>query len=199
METEQLVTAMQAGHEVRGIEWKGELDFAEKASIAKVSRAMIGMANSRNGGSVVLGIDDTDPASMGPGLSAKALESWANFDEVSANLHKYADPPLIFSLKRHDFDNGKSVVELIVREFSEVPVLCKKTFPEILREGACYVRTYRQAETTEIPTQTEMRELIDLAVEKGLRRFVQRAEQAGLKLATSDEQQEYDEERDSAW
>ena len=76
--------------------------------------------------------------------------------------------------------NGNSFIVLLVEEFADVPVICKRPYGSVLREGACYVRTRRKPETTEIPTQADMRDLLDLAIEKGVRRFLERAERVGL-------------------
>ena len=51
---------------------------------------------------------------------------------------------------------------------------------QILRRGACYVRSRHKPETSEIPSEEEMRELLELAIDKGVRKFVTRAQKAGL-------------------
>ncbi len=63
---------------------------------------------------------------------------------------------------------------------------CLPGFGIILREGARYVRRRGKPETSEIPTQSEMRELLDLAIEKGVRRFIARARAVGLVLGGSE-------------
>ncbi len=52
-------------------------------------------------------------------------------------------------------------MEIVVEEFEEVPVLCKKSYPGILRDGACYVRRRGRIESTEVPNSAEMRGLAD--------------------------------------
>src|SRR6185369_6386598 len=82
---------------------------------------------------------------------------------------------------------GATFAIIDVDEFREVPVLCKKNF-ELkdcvvkLRAGACYVRRRGRIETSEIPTQAEMRELLELATEKRLRSFLRQAQGAGLSV-----------------
>jgi hypothetical protein len=51
---------------------------------------------------------------------------------------------------------------------------------QILRQGACYVRSRHKLGTSEIPSEEEMRELLELAIDKGVMRFLARAEKAGL-------------------
>jgi hypothetical protein len=87
--------------------------------------------------------------------------------------------------------DGKTFVILSVEEFETIPVICKRQFNDprnpakvVLRPGACYVRTRRKPETSEIPSQTEMRELLELATRKGIRHFLERAAAAGLPVAT---------------
>ena len=85
-----------------------------------------------------------------------------------------------------------------VEEFADVPVLCKRDYPDVLRAGACYVRPRRKPETTDIPTYADMRDLLDLAIEKGVRRLLAQAQRAGLfvpPVITSIDQERFDEQR----
>jgi hypothetical protein len=74
-----------------------------------------------------------------------------------------------------------------VAEFDELPIICKKEYPEILRRGAIYVRSKRgKPETIEVPTEVEMREIIEMAVDKGNRKLSKRGYQISEKV--TDEQ-----------
>ena len=56
--TEQEFEAILAqGHETHGVEFKGPGKRTNSAFLAGVIRAMLGMANRRDGGHVILGID----------------------------------------------------------------------------------------------------------------------------------------------
>src|SRR5262249_46564787 len=69
-----------------------------------------------------------------------------------------------------------------------LPVICKKDGLEKLRRGAIYTRSRRLPETVEVPSQAEMRELLDLAIEKGSRTFTRQAERMGfVRLARKDQ------------
>jgi len=59
-------------------------------------------------------------------------------------------------------------------------VICKKDGMEKLRRGAVYTRSRRMPETVEVPGQVEMREILDLALEKRSRAFARHAERMGL-------------------
>ena len=69
--------------------------------------------------------------------------------------------------------------------FADIPVLCKRDYQDVLRSGACYVRSRRKPETTEIPTQADMRDLLELATEKKLRERLAQMERVGMIILPS--------------
>jgi hypothetical protein len=80
---------------------------------------------------------------------------------------------------------GRKFVVIRVYQFDDIPILCAKDYNEpgkapVLRRGACYVRARHKPETSEIPSEEEMRELLELAIDKGVRKLVTRAQNAGL-------------------
>lgn len=177
--TEEIATLLASGHELRALEVKGPGHRTDL--ILKVAKAALSMANHRDGGHIIIGIDDSTIAAMLPGLTEAQATSWLAYDDVSRKLAEYADPPLRFELAKQVLPSQANVVVLQVFEFDDVPVLCRRDAPD-LRRGACYVRSHRTPETAEIPTAVEMRELLDLATEKRLRAFVASAERAGVEL-----------------
>jgi predicted HTH transcriptional regulator len=181
-EFDQILTL---GHETSDVEFKPP-GLRAGALQARVIRAMLGMANRRDGGYVVLGVEENPDHSPRPvGLSPEQMESWKH-DDTSTAVQGFADPFVTFKTEHHTKDGAHFLV-FVVSEFELVPVLCKKGFPHptepnkmILRgEGTCYVRTRRKPETAQVASQTEMRDLLDLAIDKGVRRFVERAKAAG--------------------
>lgn len=141
------------------------------------------MANRRDGGRVILGVEDGDPANS-VGASQAQAESWTTFDDVADQISKYADPMVEFSSSQVQLD-GKRFVVIDVDEFREVPVLCKREYQAnggsvILRKGACYVRSSSgKIETREVGDSDEMRVLVDLATEKRLRAHIETTVRAG--------------------
>ena len=181
MTDQEFAELLALGHEQRGLECKGPGERTDRAFLALVARAVLGMANRQDGGSVVIGVSD-DGKSLHPvGLTAEQLSTWTR-DSIGDALAEYADPAVEFDLERKRLGN-KDFVILRVREFEDVPILCKKDFAETLRKGACYVRTRRKPETTEIPAQAEMRELIELATTKRLRATLKMLRDAGVDLS----------------
>lgn len=154
------------GHELSGIEYKSPGSRTDKAFAAKVVRACLGMANHKGGGRIFLGIAEKAQLPPEPtGISDADALTW-NYDELSATLSEYADPSISFEIEVFPYD-GNKFVNITVAEFQEIPIICKKDYQEqspkkemVLRKGACYVRTRRKPETTEIPSQEDMRDLL---------------------------------------
>lgn len=175
---------LSRGYETHGVEFKGPGKRTDAAFLAKVARAMMGMANRRDGGVVIIGVEDDslDPV----GLEEDQAETW-NYDDTASAVNEFASPSLSFDLETKPYQ-GRTFIILVVHEFADVPVLCRKDYGQtnvrgaapILRRGACYVRSRRKPETSEIPSEEEMRELLELAIEKGVRKFVATAQRVGM-------------------
>ncbi len=183
MTEQDFESLLSRGYESEGVEFKGSWTRTDKPFLAKVVRAILGMANRRDGGLVILGVEElTKPDPVG--LSDQQAESWLDYDDVSASVNEYASPCVRFELDSHVF-SGKRFVFIRVQQFDDIPILCAKDYneagkPALLRRGACYVRARHKPETSEIPSEEEMRELLELAIDKGVRKFVTRAQKAGL-------------------
>jgi len=203
MTDEEFTAILALDYELPGIEFKGPGLASDKHLFAKVARAVLGMANRRDGGRVIIGVNCSPSVVDRIGLTEPQLRTW-NYDDVASKLAEYAEPSISFDLEVKERD-GRNYVVLEIQEFEQLPILCKKDYPEVLRKGACYVRSRRKPETTEIPTQEDMRDLLDLAIEKGLRKYVTLAYRAGVGLvpiptvtaplpATTIDQELYDKE-----
>jgi predicted HTH transcriptional regulator len=197
MTEQEFAELLARGHETQGIEFKGPGSRDDRHFFAKVTRAILGMANRRDGGLVIIGVEDDDGAPVPLGLTQEQLESW-RFDDVAALLVTYADPTISFDLDVLEYQGTRFLV-IKVHEFEDIPVLCNKDHDhgpgsndKVLRKGACYVRSRRKPETSEIPSQEDMRELLDLAIDKGVRNFVTRAYRIGFLPAEQQEESSID-------
>ena len=180
MTDETFAQIMSALRESSGVEFKGPGLLSDSRLVAQTVKAVLGMANRRGGGAVIIGVRETANSFVPVGLTDDELRSW-NFDATADQIARYADPAVAFQLEIMHYGEKRYVV-IEVFEFSDIPVLCKRYYNNILREGACYVRTSRKPETSELPTQTEMRQLLDLAIDKGILQLVDRAERLGFQV-----------------
>lgn len=181
MTDEEFAAILALDYELPGVEFKGSGIASDRHLFARVAKAVLGMANRRDGGRVIIGVDCNRNVVDRIGLTEPELGTW-NYDDIADKLAEYADPSISFDLQHKECD-GKHYAILEIKEFEQVPVLCKRDYPDVLRKGACYLRSRRKPETTEIPTHEDMRDLLSLAVEKGLRDYVSLAYRAGIGLA----------------
>lgn len=178
MTDQEFAQVIALGHELSGIEFKSPGPLSEGRLVAQTVKAILGMANRRDGGSVIIGVTDQDGRLIPEGINADALDTW-HYDAVADQIARYADPGVRFELEIKEY-NGNRYVVIEVAEFDDIPVLCKRAYNGVLRSGACYVRTRRKPETTEIPTQADMRDLLDLATVKWIRRHSDWMRRAGI-------------------
>lgn len=169
---------LRLGQETRSFEAKSPGDLDNKHYVARVVRADMAMGNLRDGGQICLGIDDKRIAQMEPGLTDTQVEEWTNFDNVCDKLAKYSDPPVSFHLNRLTVGSGSEVVVLEVEEFESDLHICKKDHPNVLQAGQTYVRPRGKPQSTQVPSLVDMRDLHNLAIDKGVREFVRRSEYA---------------------
>ena len=87
------------GHERTGVEFKasGPLNARKSPGIfvAQVVRAILGMANRRDGGSVVIGVEDNDGSLNPVGVAPNELATW-KYDRLADQVANYADPDINF-------------------------------------------------------------------------------------------------------
>lgn len=178
MTDQEFAAILDLGHETRGVEFKGPGPRSDRPLFAQVVHAVLGMANRRDGGMVIIGVGDNGGVLNPVGLSQGHLSTW-RYDDVAAGIAEYADPSVSFELEVREYNGGRYVI-LHVEEFADIPVLCKRDYQVVLRNGACYVRSRRKPETSEVPTQADMRDLLDLATEKKLRSLLTLLERAGV-------------------
>ncbi len=187
MRDDQFVELLALGHEQQGVEFKGPGPRTDKYLQGKVLRAILGMANRRDGGHIIIGVEEKGKSLTPKGLTEDDAKTW-NHDDLAATLANYADPAVTFTVALHRHE-GRPYILITVSEFDDIPILCKKDYPDptnlkelLLRCGACYVRSRHKPETSEIPTHAEMRDLLDSAAQKRLRWFLTQASGAGLPL-----------------
>jgi len=202
MTEEQLRALIALGRETRHTEFKRSVPWSDASPRAKIIKSILGMSNIRDGGTIVIGIErrpDTSYSAIG--VQTTHLASY-DPDEIGRNVREFADPLAVFSVQRVVLE-GATFVVFEVAEFIELPVVCRADGQEGLARGVIYTRN-NVPETVRVPGQTEMREIIEMAVDKGLRKSIERLVQAGVfQFVTPDQppqaprdQQRFEEELD---
>lgn len=147
----------------------------------KITRAVLAMSNKRDGGAIVIGMVELADKRFDPvGLSTLDAQTF-NHDTMADHIRQYADPYVDFTVRAVKCD-GKQFIIIQVKEFDEIPVICKKDGTD-LRNGAMYARSRTKNESAEVSSQSEMREIMDMAVDKGVRKFLTRSRRIGLSVS----------------
>jgi predicted HTH transcriptional regulator len=180
MAQSEFESLLDLGREDRYLEFKGPEPWDNlKHKIAKTAMAM---SNLPGGGYIVVGMTETSDGTLKRTGVPDSIRLSFVADDVAAYINRYADPYVRIELSTPTVKDA-NYVYIRVHEFDEVPVVCGRNGGEggtSLRQGAIYCRATRIPETVEVPSQTEMREILELATDKGVRKFIQRANAAGL-------------------
>ena len=91
MTDDEFAEILALGHETRGVEFKPPGPLSDRALGARVVRAVLGMANRRDGGLVIIGVEDNDDEINAVGVGEADLVTW-NYDDIADRLAVYADP-----------------------------------------------------------------------------------------------------------
>jgi len=100
-------------------------------------------------------------------------------DIVLPQINAHAVPHLDITVIHHQRPTGERLIVLDVAQFRDYPVMCSRPIVSdngrvLASQGRLLVRSRRTNETTELQAPEDLRELIDLAVEKGLEVYFRR-------------------------
>lgn len=174
-----LLEHVHHGREERNLEYKEILDWTRAKHQIKIAKCVLGMSNVRNGGVLVIGIrKDGVPVGL-----TEAQARLFDQDHVSALVNEFAAPyaEITVTVGRDAPNSPMWFVVVEIKEFEEQPVICRKDGHE-LAQGGLYTRGRRIHETALVRSEAEMREILDMAVEKRLRAFRRMTQAAGIEM-----------------
>jgi predicted HTH transcriptional regulator len=178
MDKDQFIELTQLAKEGRNLEFKRSTPWELSEFKAKIVKSILAFSNVRDGGAIVIGVEcQPDQSYRFTGITAEHLATYTE-DHLASVVAEYADPYAKFAVDKADVD-GNTYLIILVSEFDEIPVICKRDGACNLRKGAFYTRTYRIPESAEVPSQTELREILEMAIDKGLRKYLERQARIG--------------------
>jgi hypothetical protein len=169
--SDELTRFIEAAGESAHIDAKGPMEWDGGEASARLTKDILALANSRDGGVIVIGKDEPEDGKFV--LTGLTEPQASSFDttKVATWVNNHCQPPVSLVCYRQELQDRPFVV-VAVTEFSDVPVICTKDYtlagkPQkfLLRKGAVYVRT-ANAESAPLSTVEEMRGLIGLATTK---------------------------------
>ena len=122
-------------------------------------------------------------------LTGIAPEHLAEFsyDDIIAQLNKYASPQVILDIVVHDDDDGNRFLAFHVHQFEDSPVVCRNNSPdgmkpkERLAAGEIYVRpTSGTPRTEKVTDAARLHDLLELAAEFRARKMLEVGKRIGL-------------------
>ena len=166
--------------EGRTKEFKQSTPWQETKFKCKIVKSVLAFTNVRDGGYIIIGIKELDNHTFE--LEGMTENDLSTYDEetLSSVIAEYADPYVRIELDKASYDNKEFLI-IKIHEFDDIPVICKRP-GSLLRRGAMYTRSYRIPESVEVPSQTEMREILEIAVEKQLRKYLTRQTRIGIPI-----------------
>lgn len=169
-------------NEERWIEFKHSTPWTNRRFRTRIVKTIIGMSNIRNGGWIIIGKEDDGTPT---GMPQDHYDTYSQ-DNVRTVVDNYADPQARIDVISRQI-NGLNFVIIRIHEFDEMPVICKRQYRNILRQGALYTRSTGRPETIEVPSQTEMREIINMAKVKAVRLWVEEMSEIGIPVVQAED------------
>lgn len=175
---EEFHSLKEAGYERRNVEFKSPFIWGDTASVwlqENVIRAVLGFANTKDGGDIIIGIgEDDNKKPVLTGLEDAQVTSF-NYDSVKGVIDSFASPYINLDIRIAE-EEGKRFVVIRVSEFDDIPIICRKDGQNqnVLKRGDIYCRSRSGSPATIRVTEAELREIIELAIDKGQEKLEQR-------------------------
>ncbi len=166
MTTDELEELLEGAQETPSLEFKRAMDW-EPGLIKDI----LAMANLQDGGRIVIGVEDA--TFLRQGLSEDQLQTY-DTDIIRDRVATYADPFVELTCFRPFDRGGRQYVVIQVATFRENPVICRKDGGRNneLRAGDIYYRSpARRPRSARIDSSVDMRDLIELAAVRRMRRL----------------------------
>ncbi len=182
------------GKEERYLEYKGAMVWSSDYAKVEIAKAMMAMSNLRNGGVIVVGMKEVKRGVWKPDTMTNEQVTSFTQDDIAQWVNDYAVPSVQFIVGPFSLDTNKFVI-IKVREFDSVPTICRKSKQfgdkEKLKKGAIYYRSNSKNESAPISSDEDMRELITLAVNKGVAQEIKLLRELELVPTEAEVQQQW--------
>lgn len=172
IQADQIISGiLDTPSESRSVELKPSTpwnDINTQYEVQNIIKSILGMSNVKDGGKIILGApQQPDKTFKVEGMSPDHLKTYEQ-DKIYQAVRNYGSPDPRFEIRNVEY-KGQFFIVFTVQDFLYSPVICTKngkaTGTEPLCEGALYIRT-NKPETKKVDNETEMREIINLAIEK---------------------------------
>lgn len=166
-----IASILETPSESRSIEFKPGLQWRDanhQHQLQDIIKSILGMSNIRDGGKIILGVPQKQDKTFDlVGMMPEELQTYDQ-DHIYQVVRAYANPAPRFEITNVEY-NGKYFIVISIQDFLYTPVICIKNGNnkgyEPLVRGSLYIRTHKP-ETKKVEEEFEMREVINLAIDK---------------------------------
>lgn len=179
MTAEELERLLEGGTETQRIEFKGPCSW----DVEIFAKDILALSNVKGGGYIIFGIIEKNGKFHRKGMSEKNIRTY-NPDIMKDQMGNFADPGVDFEVKLSNDKDGNKYIIIIVKEFRDIPIICKKDSRDT-RKGVIYYRnTDRRPESAPVSNSHDMMDIIELAVVK----MMKKKRELGYVVETSDDE-----------
>jgi predicted HTH transcriptional regulator len=154
------------------VSWPSNIDgIQQNNKIQEIIKSILAMSNTRDGGKIILGVekDDKEKRYFLKGMSEDDLKTYDQ-DLIFEHVRNFGEPEPKFQVLNIEY-NDKNFIVFAVQSFIFTPIICRnKRSLNRLEDAVIYIRTDKP-ETKKITEPSEIREIMDLAIEKELDLF----------------------------
>jgi len=173
-----------------------EYKRSEKWDILKfrIVKTTLAMGNKRDDGIIIIGVAESGSNWEKIGISSEHIETY-DTDDMKGHIGSFASSAINLTIVKHSED-GKDYLVIKVDEFAEYPFVCKKNHKEgDINIGDVYIRSKTgKPETRKINDEREMRELLEVAIEKGVARRIEEFKRIKNLIDPDNLKRKYDQE-----
>lgn len=182
--TDSLKEIIRLGEERVNVEYKGKMSWNQGSTNTKILKAMMAMANNRDGGVIVIGVENSHFNPVG--LEQAEFDSY-DYDTIARFANSRTQPVIDFVLNKgkitEDDGEEKLFVVIQVQETEELPIvstsqaLCNPSGGTHLgnidiRDGAVYIRSKSPVESRELVGHREWKDFVKLLLDRNQRKLI---------------------------
>jgi len=169
---------IESPNESRAVEFKPSFswpstidDLQNNNKAQEVVASILAMSNIRDGGKIILGVekDSSSGKYVLKGMKPEDLNTYDQ-DSIFEHIRNFGEPEPKFQVLNIEYDS-KNFIVFAIQSFIFAPIICHNHRNlRKLDNTSFYIRTDKP-ETKKITEPWEMREIVDLAIEKELDLF----------------------------
>lgn len=167
MEIEEFERLIEGGTETQRMDFKASCPWSKNM----FAKDILAFSNVRGGGLIIIGIRQRNGQLERQGISEAHLRTY-NLETMLDQLSSFADPRIDINFDEvEDAENNKKYLIISVKEFQDIPVICKKDSSDT-NKGVIYYRNRdRRPESAPVSNYSDMRDIIDRAAVKMMKKF----------------------------